>query len=256
MDQKLIDNHCHLDFPQYDEDRTEVIARNKDKLHAVVNAGSDHAANQRALELATEYPDFIYPCIGAHPTKIDAIGNDGFEQIKASIETHAEDIIAVGETGLDYHHDTETEKRERQETFFKDMLSIAEELDLPIVIHSRDAEKRCLELLETYELSSVIMHCFNGNMDQVGTAVGRGYWISISTQVLYSTRVKNIAETTPSDRIMLETDAPFLYPGEERNEPWRIHESLEAIASIKDQDQAALAPQFNENTRNAYDTAF
>lgn len=256
MDQKLIDNHCHLDFPQYEDDREAVIARNKEKLHAVVNAGSDHAANKRALDLANTHPDFIYPCIGAHPTKLDAIGDDGFATIKQSIEEHEDQIVAVGETGLDYHHETSTDGREHQETYFTDLLEIAESKNLPIIVHSRDAEKRCLELLTQYDIPEVVMHCFNGNMELVNTAVDRGYWISISTQVLYSTRVKHIAQEAPIDHIMLETDAPFLYPGDERNEPWRIHESLDTMTSIKDESKDKLADQFNENTRTAYGTAF
>lgn len=253
---KLIDNHCHLDFPQYDDDRDAVIQRNKERLHAVVNAGSDHDANIRALALAEQHPDFIYPCIGAHPTKIDAIGEDGFEDVLHSIEEHDDAIVAIGETGLDYHHETSEAGRERQETFFTQLLEEAEARSLPIVVHSRDAEKRCLELLGQYDIDDVVMHCFNGNLDLVKTAVDRGYWISVSTQVLYSTRVQNIVDAAPVENIMLETDAPFLYPGDKRNEPWRIHESLEQIAEIVDQSQADLARQFNENTRNAYRTDF
>lgn len=250
--QKLIDNHAHLDFPQYDDDRDEVIERCREKLHAVINAGSEPEANQRALDLADEHPDFIYPCIGAHPTKLETIGEDGLEEIRDQIREQQDTIVAVGETGLDYHHERSEDGREAQEGFFRPLLEDAEDLGLPIVVHSRDAEKRCLELLSSYDLPEVIMHCFNGNLEQVREAVDRGYWISVSTQVLYSTRVGEIVETAPASRILLETDAPFLYPGDERNEPWRIHESLEEIAERKDGERDELARQFNSNTSDAY----
>jgi len=248
----LIDNHCHLDFPQFDEDRDAVIERCREELQAIINAGSEPTANRRALELAAEHPDFIYPCIGAHPTKIDAIGDDGFDEIQAHIEDEKDRIVAIGETGLDYHHERSDEGRERQETFFEPLLEQAEALQLPVVIHSRDAEKRALEILTSYDLPEVIMHCFNGSLEQVNEAVDRGYWISVSTQVGYSSRVRNIAAETPADSILLETDAPFLYPGDERNEPWRIQESLDVIAELRDADRDELGRRFTDNTAAAY----
>lgn len=251
-----IDNHCHLDFPQYDADRDKVIERCRERLTAVINAGSDPAANQRALDLAEEHPDFIYPCIGAHPTKIERIGEDGLDEIRESIEEEQDRIVAIGETGLDYHHETSDDGRERQEEFFRPLLEQAEQLDMPIVIHSRDAEKRVLELLTSYDPPEVVMHCFNGNMDQVREAVDRGYWISVSTQVLYSSRAKEIARETPVEHMMLETDAPFLYPGDERNEPWRVQESLKKIAELRGEDRDRLCEQFNDNTEQAYMTRF
>lgn len=253
---KLIDNHCHLDFPQYDKDREQVIQRCKEKLKAVINSGSDIKANQRVLKLAGQHPDFIYPCIGAHPTKIDSIRENGLEQIKQNIQDNQEKIIAVGEIGLDYFHAKEKDERKEQEGYFEALLQLAEELHLPAVIHSRDAEKRCLEILDSYSPPQVILHCFNGNLQTVQESLDRDYWISVSTQVLYSSRVKKIVEHTPDDHILLETDAPFLYPGDQRNEPWRIHESLDKIAQIKDQDRKELGQQFNQNTEKAYMHSF
>jgi len=253
---KLIDNHCHLDFPQYDGDRDTIIQRCREKLKAVINSGSDIDANKRVLQLAAQHPDFIHPCIGAHPTKIESIGQKGLEDVKASIREHQDRIVAVGEIGLDYFHHKEDSMREEQEDYFKPLLQLAEELDLPAVIHSRDAEKRCLEILSSYNPPEVIMHCFNGNQQTVQESIDRGYWISVSTQVLYSSRVEEIVSNTPSDRILLETDAPFLYPGDQRNEPWRIHESLDTIAGIKEEEKEVLGEQFNKNTEEAYRTTF
>lgn len=248
----LIDNHCHLDFRQFNDDRDEVIERCRDRLKAVINAGSEPEANRRALELADEHPDFIYPCIGAHPTKIDAIGEDGLDQIQDQIEDEQDTIVAIGETGLDYHHERSEEGRKRQEEFFRPLLAQAEDIGLPVVIHSRDAEKRALELLSSYDPPEVIMHCFNGNLEQARDAVDRGYWISVSTQVLYSSRVQELATEVPEDSILLETDAPFLYPGDERNEPWRIQESLDEIAELREQDREELGRRFTDNTAAAY----
>lgn len=253
---KLIDNHCHLDFRQFDEDRDKVIERCREKLHAVVNSGSDRAANRRALELAEEHTDLVYPCIGLHPTKLDDVTDEVLAEIEGHIRAHKDRIVALGEIGMDFFHEKSGEGRERQREVFKRLLELGEELELPVVVHSRDAEKQVLDVLDGFELPEAIMHCFNGNEQTLERALGAGYWISVSTQVLYSNRVQNIVAKTPADRMLLETDAPFLYPGEERNEPWRIHESLENIAEIKEKDETRLGKQFNNNTRQAYRTRF
>jgi TatD DNase family protein len=253
---KLIDNHCHLDFRQFDDDRDEVIERCRERLKAVINSGSEPAANRRALRLVEEYPDLVHPCIGAHPSKMDRVQEYGVDAIREDVRDERERIVALGEIGLDYHHEKTDEGRARQEEAFIPLLELAEELDLPAVIHSRDAEKRCLEILSSYDPPEVVMHCFNGNLDLVRESVDRGYWISVSTQVLYSSRVRSIVEEAPADCIMLETDAPFLYPGDERNEPWRVHESLAKIAEIRGEDEEVLGSQFNRNTSQAYMTEF
>ncbi len=249
---KLIDNHCHLDFPHYEKDREEVMEKCMEKLELVVNSGSSPENNMSSLELSRKYEGFIYPTMGMHPVKIDGMGLEQLEKVKQNIREHQKEIVAVGEIGMDYHHETSKEGRKKQERFFKRLLKLGEETGLPVVVHSRDAEKRVLDILEDYELESVIMHCFNGDMNMVEIAVKRDYYISVSTQVLYSKRVGNIVENTPVENILLETDAPFLYPGDGRNFPYKVHESLIKIADITGREEEKLGKIFNRNTRNAY----
>ncbi|MDY6788991.1 MAG: TatD family hydrolase [Candidatus Nanohaloarchaea archaeon] len=253
---KLIDNHAHLNFQKFDGRREEVIEECRDKLKAVINAGTSPWQDGEGLELGKRHPNFIYPCIGMHPTKLDRVDQEDLESIKERIREEKERIVAVGEIGLDYYHAKERGKRKRQEEFFKPLLELGEEMGKPVVIHSRDAEKRAVEVLEDYSPAEVIMHCFNGNLDLVEESLDREYWISISTQVLYSNRVQNIAEKTPVDRMLLETDSPFLYPGDEANKPWKVHESLEKIAEIKGMAEKELGRQINRNTERAYRTEF
>ncbi len=249
---KLIDNHCHLDFPHYEEDREEVMEKCMEKLELVVNSGSSPENNVSSLELSKKYEGFVYPTMGMHPVKIDGMGLEQLEKVKQNIREHQKEIVAVGEIGMDYHHETSRKGREKQERFFKRLLELGEETGLPVVVHSRDAEKRVLDILDNYDLESVIMHCFNGNMEMVEIAVKRDYYISVSTQVLYSKRVGKIVKNTPVENILLETDAPFLYPGDERNFPYKVHESLEKIAGILGRDEEELGEIFNRNTRKAY----
>lgn len=250
---ELIDNHAHLDFEQFDDDRDAVIERCRDEgLVGVINAGARPDNNRRALDISREHPGYVHPTAGLHPTSIDAVGKDGLEETVSFIRDNQDELLAVGEIGLDYHHERTTEGRERQEEFFEPMLALAEELGMPVVIHSRDAEKRALEILESYDPPEVVMHCFNGNTTTVEESLDRGYWISVSTQVLYSTRVKAIVEETPVDRMLLETDAPFLYPDADRNEPWRITESLTEISDITDLPGADIAEAVMDATEQAY----
>ncbi len=253
---KLIDNHCHLDFPQYDEDREEVMEECKEKLELVVNSGSSPENNKTTLELSREHQGFVYPTMGMHPVKIDGMDEGDIEEIVNSIKQHEDEIVAVGEIGMDFHHESSKEGRKKQERIFRRLLKLAEELKMPVVVHSRDAEKQVLDILDEYDLESVILHCFNGNTDLAEKAVERNYFISITTQVLYSSRVQELVKSTPLENIILETDAPYLYPGDSRNFPYKVYESLEKISDILGKEKEELADIFNRNTRDAYLQAF
>lgn len=244
---QLIDTHCHLDFHQFDDVREEVLRRCSEEMEAVVNSGTNVARNQSALELAANH-SFVYPTLGFHPTYVKE-GKD-LDTIEQQIRRHAENIVAVGEIGLDYHHVTDDNWRAEQEEIFRGFLEVAQELALPVVLHTRDAEKQALDVVKQYDVPAVVLHCFNGAPDLAQQAVDRDYWVSISTQVLYSSRVQNLAATVPLERILLETDAPFLYQSE-RNVPWNVHESAEKIAEVKGMEAAEVATVTTENARDA-----
>ncbi len=229
---QLVDTHCHLDFDQYDDDREEVIQTCAERMAAVVNSGTNPERNRNTLELAEEY-DVVHPTLGIHPTYIKDLGEEDRDTVAEQIREHEDALLAVGEIGLDYHHISEEDWRERQADIFERFLQLAEELQLPVVLHTRDAEKQSLGIVHDYDLPAVVLHCFNGAPELAEQAVDRGYYVSISTQVLYSDRVQELADAVPLEHILLETDAPFLYRGE-RNVPWNVAESAERIADIKD----------------------
>lgn len=243
-----IDTHCHLDFDQYDDDREQVLQECAKRMDAVVNVGTNLERNETSLELALDH-DFIYACMGLHPTYIKDLEAEEVDRIVGQIRQHRDVIQAVGEIGLDYHHIREQEWRDRQEEIFLRLLDVAEELNLPAMLHTRDAENRAVEIVEGRDLP-VIQHCFNGAPALAERCVDNGWWISLSTQVLYSQRVQNIAETAPLEHILLETDAPFLYKGE-RNVPWHVEESAEKIAELKGLEKAEVVAQTTENARKA-----
>lgn len=244
---KPVDAHCHLDFESFDEDREKVIEECKEKLEFVVNAGSNVEHNKSALKLQKEHPELIKANLGLHPTY-----TDDFNQLKkVKNQIRENNPVAVGEIGMDYHHVTKEEKRERQEEVFRELLELAEELDKPLVVHSRDAEKQAIEILETYDLPDVMLHCFNGTPELAEKAVENGMTVGISTQVLYSTRVQNLVEALSVEDILLETDSPFLYRGE-RNRPANVLESLEKIAEIKSVEKKEIIEATTGNARRIF----
>ncbi|MFB6191547.1 MAG: TatD family hydrolase [Candidatus Nanohaloarchaea archaeon] len=223
---KPVDTHCHLDFEAFDEDRKEVIDRCGERLEFVVNAGREPESNRKSIELEEEN-DCVVANLGLHPTHTGSF--DEIDTVKQQVREH--DPAAVGEIGLDHHHVTDPDTRNRQEEVFRQMLELARELQKPVVVHSRDAESRAVEILEEFT-EDVMLHCFNGTADLAERAAGNGMYIGVTTQVLYSNRVQQIAEKIPLDRLLLETDSPFLYRGE-RNEPANVEESAEKIAELK-----------------------
>ena len=227
-----VDAHCHIDFEQYDGDRDEVISESKEKLEFIVNAGSNFENNREVLELSRKHEDFIVPNLGLHPTYTDSFYE--LEDIKAQIRE--EKPAAVGEIGLDHHHVSEKQVRKKQEKVFREMLELAEELNLPVVVHSRDAERKTVDILKEYALPDVMVHCFNGKPELAEEAVEEGMTIGVTTQVLYSNRVQEIVKALNVEDILLETDSPFLYRGE-RNSPVKVLESAEKVAEIKDMDE-------------------
>lgn len=245
---KPVDTHCHLDFDQYDDDREQVLDTCKERMEAVVNVGTNLERNQASLALSQEH-DVVHATMGLHPTYIKELDSGEIDRIVEQVREHVDDIVAVGEIGLDYHHIREDEWRQKQEELFIRLLNLAAELDVPVALHTRDAEKRAMEVVADYGLE-FIQHCFNGSPVLAEECVDRGYWVSISTQVLYSQRVQDIADTVPLDHILLETDAPFLYQGK-RNVPWHVEESAEKIADIKGVDVEEVVEQTTKNAQGA-----
>ncbi|WP_414836354.1 TatD family hydrolase [Candidatus Nanohalococcus occultus] len=240
-----VDSHCHLDFDRFDEDRTEVIERAGESLEFVVVAGCNPERNQAVKELCKS-EDLLVPNYGLHPTFTDSF--DELDEVKDQVRDW--DPVAIGEIGLDHHHVTDEDLQEQQEKVFREMLELAEELDKPVVIHSRSAEKQAIDVVEEYDVTAMF-HCFNGSIELAERIVENGDYIGVTTQVLYSSRVQKIAENIPLNSMLLETDSPFLYP-DGRNEPVHVLESAEKIGNIKDMSPQQVMGQTTENARKLF----
>ncbi|MFQ3308561.1 MAG: TatD DNase family protein [Candidatus Nanohaloarchaea archaeon] len=246
MSHKPVDAHCHLDFDKFDDDREEVIQKCQEKLDFIVNSGREPESNQDSLNLQEEHPDFVYATAGIHPTHTDSF--DKLKEVKRQVEEN--NFHAVGEIGMDFHHVEEEELREKQHEVFVEMVELAEEQDLPVVVHSRNAEKQVIDILEEKE-ADAYLHCFNGNISQLERALDEDMFIGVTYQVLYSNRVQELAENIPLENLLLETDSPFLKKGE-RNTPLTVREVAGKIADIKELDQSKVVERTTMNAEDFF----
>lgn len=244
---KGIDAHAHLNFDQFDEDREELIEELKKKLEKVIVPGVDYKTNKEILRLHKQHPEFIIPNLGLHPLYISKEKN--LKKIKQQIETSK--VCAIGEIGLDHYHVSKPERKSKQKEIFKEFLDHANHLDLPVVIHSRNAEKETIRLLKESGIEKAFLHCFNGSKDLI-TDLPRKWKIGVTTQIIYSKKVQNIVEDLKLNKILLETDSPYLMQGK-RNKPSNIHLSSNKIAEIKGTDKKTVLKTCTRNTKTFFD---
>ncbi|MDI6729498.1 MAG: YchF/TatD family DNA exonuclease [Thermodesulfovibrionales bacterium] len=236
----MIDTHCHLEMDAFDNDREDVIKRAREAgLEAIITIGSDFEGCKGAVELASKY-DFIYATVGIHPHDAKDFTEEIFNQIKRWAKGEGQKakgkIVAIGEIGLDYHYDHSP--RDIQKDVFKKQLYYAREINLPVIIHSREAKKDTLKILEESGVTKGVMHCFSGDMEMAERVMSLGFYISIAGPVTFKNAAKSreIAKAIPDDYLLVETDAPYLTPEPlrgKRNEPAFVVHTAKFIAELR-----------------------
>lgn len=230
----IIDTHCHLDMNQFDPDRKEVIDRARAAgIEVMITVGSDLKGAVGAMKLAEQY-DFIYASIGIHPHDAKDFNDATYRQLKEWAKGTR--VVAIGETGLDYHYDHSP--RQVQRDVFEKHLRLAEETGLPVIVHSREAQKDTVEILRRSGTNRGVLHCFSGDMEMAEQVMSLGLYISIAGPVTFKKAIglKEIAGTIPDDYLMVETDAPYLSPEPfrgRRNEPAFIIQTLKQLADLR-----------------------
>jgi TatD DNase family protein len=230
----FIDTHCHLEMKEFDADREDVIKRSRDAgIEAVVTVGSDPEGTKKGISLAEAY-DFIYASVGIHPHDARDFTEDMYTQLHNW--TRNNKVVAIGETGLDYHYDHSP--RSRQKEVFERHLHLAKETGLPVIIHSREAKEDTLFILRESGISSGVLHCFSGDMDMAEQAMSLGFYISIAGPVTFkkASSLQEIARRIPDDYLLVETDAPYLSPEPfrgKRNEPAYLLHTIKRIAELR-----------------------
>ena len=251
----LIDTHCHLDFKDFKDDLDAVLNRSRDSgIGCIINVGSSVKGTVRSVQLAEEH-DFIYAAVGIHPHEADSVGDDDIKTFSEFLKKSK--VVGVGEIGLDYYKNISS--KENQKRLFIRLLEIAGFAGLPLIIHNRDAHKDMIDILKNIMGSSVkgVMHCFSGDGAFLKTCLDMGFFISFTCNITYKNAdaLRRIAGSVPMDRMLLETDAPFLAPQDfrgKRNEPMYVKYVAEEISKIKGLSFEEVARVTTDNAQKLF----
>jgi len=248
---RLFDAHCHLEDPAFDDDRWEVIDRAvRAGVVGMVSSSLDSEEGERALRLFLP-STVVHVSLGLDPR--DADDESEIKAVERLILENERDIVAVGEVGMDYRIAKQESVRKRQEEVFRRFIRLAEDIDKPIVVHSLWAQRPVLRVLEDEGATRVVLHAFGGSQKDVKTAVERGWYVSIATNVVKSSNVQKVAEATPVDYMVLESDSPVLSPDSKgRNEPANIVKSVRFLAKAKGMKPEELAEITTSNALEVY----
>jgi len=207
----MIDTHCHLDFDVYDGQRDKVVEEaNATGVHKIINIGVDRNSSVRSVELADTY-DSVYAAVGVHPHDAKTLTDKVELEIKEL--AHRPKVVAIGEIGLDYYRNLSPHDIQRKA--FRRQLELAVELKLPVVIHTRESFRETVDLVREYatDLVGGVFHCFPGNNDDAFEVFSLGFIISVGGVITFKdSRMSRVAAEAPLDKIILETDAPYLTP--------------------------------------------
>lgn len=230
----LVDVHCHLYMEQFDEDRDAVIQRAKEAgVVVIVNSGTEYTTNVQTLELTKKY-DVIKASLGIYPTYVEKLSEEEFDRDLKFITKNKDNIVSIGEVGLDYHNTQEEHLKKIQQDRFHAILEQLNKLKKPFVLHTRKAEKDVIDIVESKSMKNINLHCFTGNYKLVKRAIGNGWCFSIPPNIVNSHHFQGLVDMAPLSQILTETDAPYLSPPpKQRNEPSFITFTIKKIAEIK-----------------------
>lgn len=252
----FIDTHAHLTFPEFEADMPQIIQRAKDaKLEAIINIALDYEAIDKSLKIAEQYPGYVFNAAGMHPHE----AKDWSQKYANRLKQLAKDrkIVAIGEMGLDYHY--KLSPIEQQKEVFRESLRIAQELDLPAIIHSREASKDTMMIIREENQGNLraVLHCFGSDMVLAKEALALGLMISFTGTVTFKKAqpVREAVREIPIEKIMIETDCPFLAPQAfrgKRNEPAYVVEVAKQIAEVKGLTLEEVATKTTQNAQTFF----
>jgi len=251
----LFDSHAHYDDEAFDNDRDEVLlSLNENGVSNIINIGADMPSSIESVSLAEKY-GFIYAAVGVHPHS-----SEGFSEADVEIlykMTKNKKVVSIGEIGLDYFYDNSP--RDEQKKAFIMQMHLAKKANLPVIIHDRDAHSDCLEILKNEGIIDTggVMHCYSGSIEMAKIILDLGMYISIAGPVTYKNAAKtlDVAKYVPSDRLLIETDCPYLSPVPQRgkrNSSLNLHYTAEKIAEIRGITLEELAKITYDNTKKLF----
>lgn len=249
MYQNIFDTHAHYDDEKFDEDRDELLLSLPSLgVINVINCGCDLASSRKSIDFSEKY-EYFYSALGIHPSNINENSYSELAEIK-SLYSHVK-CVAVGEIGLEYHYDFVP--KALQLDFFEKQLALANELDLPVIVHDREAHEDTMNLLKKYKPRGVV-HCFSGSAEMAKEVLKLGMYIGLGGAVTFKNARKplEVAEIVPDDRLLLETDCPYMTPVPfrgKRNSSDLISYTAEKIAEVRNTDVQNLIDTTTQNAR-------
>ena len=253
----LIDTHAHLNFSDYDKDRGKVIKKCLDNNLWMINVGTDYKSSEEAIEISEKYSQGVFASVGIHP---ENIGKEIFDYEKYKKLSLCEKVVAIGEIGLDYWDYPKTKKKQiefkkKQKELLIKQIKLANELELPVIFHCRKAHNDLLEILSTKENSNLrgVIHCFTGNWEDAKKYLDMGFYLGF-TGIIFKFDLDEVIKKAPLNKILIETDCPFLSPLAEikRNEPLFVKHIAEKIAEIKNVPFEDIAKQTTHNAKKLF----
>lgn len=234
----IFETHAHYDDAKFDTDREMLLADLPQRgISPVINAGSSIATTKTTLSLAQEYP-FLYAAVGVHPSDVDDLNEDTYAWLRQ--QTTLQKTVAVGEIGLDYYWDKEPEVQNAQRYWFRRQMELARETNLPVIIHSRDAAADTMEVMKEVRAEEIpgVIHCYSYSKEMAQEFIKMGYYIGVGGVVTFKNakKLKETVEAIPLERILLETDCPYMAPEPHRgtrNDSSNIPFVIAKIAELK-----------------------
>ena len=249
----FFDTHTHLDDNRFDADREEVITACRESgVSLAVNVGADMPSSQNSVALAQSH-DFIYAAVGVHPHEVEPLNDADMDTLKRLAKESK--VVAIGEIGLDYYYDNSP--RELQKKWFARQLELAKELGLPYIVHDRDAHGDTMDIIRESGYYNGVLHCFSGSAEMAKKLVKWGMMISFAGPVTFknATKVKEAAMAVPMERLLIETDSPYLAPEPmrgRRNEPTNVRYVAEKIAALRGESVEEVAAYTYANACQVY----
>ncbi|MGB9706607.1 MAG: TatD family hydrolase [Microgenomates group bacterium] len=257
----LIDTHAHLNFPDYEKDLDKVVARAiKAGVKKIICVSSNITDSKKAIEIAKKHPKIVFAAVGIHPHQTDPENQTPVEEQIKKLEKLAKqkEVVAIGECGLDFSPAPPKEKerpRSVQQFLFESQIKLAQKLNLPLLIHSREAFKETVEILKKFKGLKGVFHCYAGGKKGIPKVEELGFFFGLAGNLTYDEGLQNVLRQIPLEKIVLETDSPFLAPVPfrgQRNEPAHIKIIAQALAKIKNISFEKVAKTTTKNTHNLF----
>ncbi len=251
----LIDTHAHLDDVKFDKDRDKLIKNLiQNDVDIVINPGCDVASSVKAISLASKY-DNIYAGVGIHPHDAKDVNKETIEILRSL--SNKDKVVAIGEIGLDYHYDNSP--REIQKKWFREQIKLAKDVNLPIIVHDRDAHGDTLDIIsdEIDDNLTGVLHCYSGSLELAKRYIDMGFYISFAGPITFKNAKtpKEVAKNIPLDYILIETDSPYLAPEPhrgKRNEPLYVRYVASMIAELRGKTFQEIALKTAQNAKRLF----